>query len=249
MKTRNNVHILTGIKELAEKWLRDRTTKKDFPVETMFNCIETNFSPTRPENLSRENWRLTKQLLLAENNTSPEKVLEKRISSFTDDKWANQVPTASGFYRSEGRKRSIDLVFEKNDSTFIFYELKVSPTSGEACDAAIELLSYGLLYIFSRTQLNAYQGLRLMKARTIHLRVIGTYDYYQKQKGKPKGPSLQLQDAISQSVNRFVSVCLPELKMDFGFDVLAKDFSWSLKDKENRMKILAALDGIRPLFG
>ena len=36
--------------------------------------------------------------------------------------------------------------------------------------------------------------------------------------------------------------------MDFGFDTFAEGFSWSLTDKENKMKILAALNGIHPLF-
>jgi hypothetical protein len=103
------------------------------------------------------------------------------------------------------------------DSTFVFYELKVLPESGDVFDATIELLGYGLLYIFSRT-LDAYKNCSLMKARTVQLRVLGTWDYYQKQAGKRTGPSKQLQDAISQNLNHFASACLPKCKMDFGFD-------------------------------
>jgi hypothetical protein len=88
-----------------------------------------------------------------------------------------------------------------------------------------------------------------MKARTIQLRVLGTYDYYQKQKGRPKGPSVQLQDAISQSLNQFASASLGRFSMDFQFDVFRQDFSWSVADQKNNRKILAALKGIRPLFG
>jgi hypothetical protein len=47
--------------------------------------------------------------------------------------------------------------FGSNISTFVFYELKVLPTSGGAFSAAIELLGYGLLYIFSRNRLDAYK--------------------------------------------------------------------------------------------
>jgi hypothetical protein len=248
MKPRKTAHILTGIHKLAERWILDNRPKRKFPLEAMFSCIETNFSPNRPENLSKENWRFTKESLLAEQNKSPEKVLEKKISKFTGGKWANQVPVASGFYQSGGRKRCIDLVFESSDSTFVFYELKVLPTSGKAFDAAIELLGYGLLYIYSRERLDAYKESPLMKARTIHLRVLGTCDYYQKQKGTLRGPSLNIQGAISQSLNQFVLTNFSEFKMDFGFDTFAESFSWSLMDKENKRKIRAALNGIRPLF-
>jgi hypothetical protein len=110
MQARNNMHILTGINELAEEWLRGRSPKERFPIEAMFNSIENNFLPSKPENLSQQNWRLTKETAVADDNPSLEKVLEKKISSFTDDKWPNQVPVASGFYRSQGRKRCIDLV-------------------------------------------------------------------------------------------------------------------------------------------
>jgi hypothetical protein len=87
-----------------------------------------------------------------------------------------------------------------------------------------------------------------MKAQTVRLRVLGTCDYYQKQKDKPTGPSLQLQHAISQSLDHFVSASLPEFKMDFGFDDFPENFYWSLADKENDKKILEALREIQPLF-
>jgi hypothetical protein len=249
MKTKNATHILSGISELARTW-RDGS-RKDFtkiPLEEMFRCVERNFLPSRPNNLSKENWRFTKKTILDEDNLSPEKVLEKKISRLTNDQWVNQVPAASGFYGSGGRKRSIDLVFESADSTFVFYELKVLSESGHAFNAAIELLGYGLLYIYSRTRLATYKECRLMKARTVHLKVLGTWDYYKKQTSKRTAPSNQLEDAISLNLSRFACTWLPMCQMDFGFDTFPPDFVWSVAARKDDRKILSAVEGIHPLF-
>src|ERR1017187_9382817 len=125
-------NILAGVNELARTWkMGFPTNSTRFPLAEMFNCIERNFSPSRPDNLSQENWRFSKQRILKSDNPSSEKVLEKRIVHFADDHWANQVPVASGFVGSGGRKRSIDLVFKKADNAFVFYELKTAPKSGD----------------------------------------------------------------------------------------------------------------------
>jgi hypothetical protein len=175
-------HILTGVNELARAWMKGfLTNSKRCPLEEMLACIDGNFSPSRPANLSKENWRFTKQLKLSVHSRSSEKVLEKKISHFAGKRWVNQVPAASGFCGSGGRKRSIDLVFQKADAAFVFYELKTTPKSGNVFDAAIELLGYGLLYVYSRTRATAYKDCRLMKASEVHLRVLGTADYYSQQ--------------------------------------------------------------------
>jgi hypothetical protein len=165
------------------------------------------------------------------------------FSSLLKPKWVNQVPTASGYRESGDRKRSIDLVFTSGDSTYVFYELKVLPESGDTFDATIELLGYGLLYIYSRLSLGAYKECSLMKAETVHLRVLGTWDYYQRTK-----PSMQFQDAISLNLNQFAYACLPECKMDFGFDTFPREFVSSLANREDDKRILSAVEGIHPLF-
>ena len=87
-----------------------------------------------------------------------------------------------------------------------------------------------------------------MRAQTVQLRVLGTWDYYQRQIGKRTGPSKQLQGSISLSLNQFASARLPTCKMDFGFDTFPKEFSWSLASKDDKEKILDAVKGIHPLF-
>jgi hypothetical protein len=248
MKTKNS-NLLTGFDELTKPW-RDgsRPDLGTMPLETMYKCIEANFSPSRPNNLSRQNWRFTKELYIEIRNLSREKGLEKSISLFSGDKWANQVPTASGFCRSEDRGRRLDLVYESTDSTFVFYELKVTPASGDFIHAAIELLGYGLLYVFSRS-LPAHKECRLMKAKTVHLRVLGTWDYYEQQINRRRiGPTKEHEEGLSVNVNQFASNRLPGFNMDFGFDTFLRNFSWSVEDRKNKEKVLAALDGIHPLF-
>jgi hypothetical protein len=249
MSAKTDLHILTGIDELTKPW-RDgsRNDFENIPLKQMYRCIHDNFKPSRSlENLSEHNWRFTKETVIGVANSSPEKRLEKKISSLLDPRWVNQVPAASGFRGSGGRKRSIDLVFEPVDSVFVFYELKVLPKSGSALDATFELLGYGLLYIYSR-RLARYKEHRLMKAHTVQLRVLGTWKYYDEQRGKRTGPSKQLQDAVSLNLNQLASDCLPECKMDFGFDTFPKSFSWPMTDGYDEKRILVALAKIHPLF-
>ena len=177
----------------------------------------------------------------------PRRYWKKKISHFARKRWVNQVPAASGSCGSGGRKRSIDLVFHKADAAFVFYELKTTPKSGNVFDAAIELLSYGLLYVYSRTSTAAYKGRRLMKASEAHLRVLGTADYYSQQT-VDTGLLKKLQDAISNSLNDLASTHLPGCKLDFGFDIFPDEFKWFVKDQEDRSKILNALGGIHPLI-
>src|ERR1700686_4053541 len=79
--------------------------------------------------LAHNLWRVLSYRLLHDR-------LTEGCAIASSNKWANQVPTASGFCRSEDRGRRLDLVYESTDSTFVFYELKVSPASGDFIHAA-----------------------------------------------------------------------------------------------------------------
>jgi len=275
--------ILSGIDELAHAWSKESPTNvKSFPLEKMFTCICENFKPSRTlDDLSQENWRFEKKLQIDPNHTGPETVLEKSISLYADDnpsnqvkwdntfkwadqiKWANQVPTSSGFRGEGGGKRNIDLVLARSESSFVFYELKVlresddsrkKPRFDKAFSAAIELLGYGLLYIYSRTRLTGhpyYSTSPLMQTmiKTVHLRVLGTWRYYDLQKDQRTGASIQLQEMISNSLNLFAAAHSLKFSLDFKFDTFPQDFLWSVKDKNDKKKIRAALARIQPLFG
>jgi hypothetical protein len=254
-------HILSGIDELAKEWFKEfGKMPLPFPFEEMYRRISDNFKPSRGlGKLSKQNWRFEKKPDLAAHNKSLEKVLEKKMSEYADHRWANQVPAASGFCGTGGRKRSIDLVFKSDDSTFvIFYELKVLPESGNALSAAIELLGYGLLYIYTRTHLGEYEDSPYMKARTVSLRVLGTRNYYQRQACKSTDATKELENEISLNLNKFASTKLLDCTMDFGFYVFPDTFVWTEEDvkdlrddaKRNdiRAKIVAAINGIDRLI-
>ena len=100
-------------------------------------------------NPSRENWRWKRHLKLAANNTSPELKLERAIVRHCGENWSNQMPTASGLVGLAADKRAaIDLVNRDRQGGYAFIEIKVA--SDNPLFAAIEILQYGLLFVWSR---------------------------------------------------------------------------------------------------
>jgi hypothetical protein len=100
-------------------------------------------------NPSRENWRWKRHPDLPRANKSPEIRLERSIVSACGDNWSNQMPTASGLVGPTADKRAaVDLVYREDLSTYSLIELKVN--SDNPLFAAIEILMYGLLFVWSR---------------------------------------------------------------------------------------------------
>ncbi len=98
---------------------------------------------------SKENWRWKRHLELGEMNVSPELQLERAIVNACGDDWSNQMPTASGLIGPAVDKRAaVDLVYRKDAMTYSFIELKVA--SDTPLFAAIEILMYGLLFVWSK---------------------------------------------------------------------------------------------------
>ena len=56
------------------------------------NWVESNKIYNKPA--SEKNWRFTKQLGVANHNSSAEVTLESKIVDITDENWVNQVPTS-----------------------------------------------------------------------------------------------------------------------------------------------------------
>ena len=98
---------------------------------------------------SKENWRWKRHLDLAPENASPELRLERAIVATCGESWSNQMPVASGLVGSATDKRAaVDLVYRKDSTTYSLFELKVE--SNNPLFAAIEILSYGILFVWSR---------------------------------------------------------------------------------------------------
>ena len=158
----------------------------------------------------------------------------------------NQMPVASGLLPkhdkenpnkrtpSEGR-RAIDLVYRPDGPSgpIEFLELKVMRGDGSRDslrEAALELLEYGILYLFSRKNLvdlgydkpsddNSYD---VLNAPIIRLRVLSTSSYYA---GQSIG-SFPI-DATNTALKKIIANNgFGNLEMDIGFQVLADHGDW-----------------------
>jgi len=172
---------------------------------------------------TRKNWRFDKQREIAEKNPSREKVLEKAIvdPAITGGDWANMIPTSSGLTGSGGTHRNIDLA-RRDGTHFTFIELKW--LTNTPLFAAMEILQYGLIYVFSRRNIQELQFCQdqqpCLRATQISLRVVAPKKFY------ARYDMCWLEQAISAGLSDFTDE-LP-LTMDFGFDAFPSwfDHSW-----------------------
>ncbi len=212
--------------------------------------VESNWSGKKSR--SRQNWRL-KPIPLDENSgymkdpkwKNSEVRLEREIVAACAGRLelCNQMPVASGLLplpsknadgkrrvSSEGR-RAVDLIYrpERANGPIEFLELKVLRSNGSRDnirDAALELLGYGVLYLFSRkcrsdlgydmaTDGNTYE---VLDAPHIRLRVLAPQNYYAGQ----VITSFSV-DAANRALNDYIRKDreLDKLKMDIGFEQLA----------------------------
>ena len=137
-------------------------------IADLYGQMEKNRTDRSP---SQENWRSESQTTLNSKNRSPEVLLERAIAILGErgilEGWFNQVPVASGLVNSSADKRAaIDLVRHRNDRAE-FVELKWE--SDTPAFAAIEILQYGLAYLFSYVNREAFKYTRkpLMNVKEI----------------------------------------------------------------------------------
>jgi len=220
--------ILDGLDSVREK-LKDHSLKYSEAIK-LVNCFYDGMKGNikrAPDRWSKENWRFSRALHINKNNQSPEKKLEKWVAWMSErgrKDWANQVPTASGLInRDADKKRSIDLVYRiKKSDEYDFIELKVDKKAGDAYYAAVEILSYGVLYLIHRTNITynkckKSKDKELLKATTIHLKVLAPVEYYD-------GNDLRrYQNTISSAIRQYTKKIVPGLKMDFTFEVFSPD--------------------------
>jgi len=167
-----------------------------------------------PHPPGQQNWRFRKKLKISPKNESAEKKLEKRIAFLTGDDWANQIPTSSGLVDAGGRHCNIDLA-HRQGTAYSLIELKWR--SNTPIYAAVEILSYGLVYLFSRLRRGqlGYDGNVVFDATAIHLQVLAPRAYY---RGAEQGRLDWLSTAISDGVAHVTADHIGNnLTMDFGF--------------------------------
>lgn len=219
-------------------------------IDLAIREIKSNWSGEKSR--SSQNWRV-KRIPLDEHSgylknpkwENSEVRLERKILEACAERldlW-NQMPVASGLLplpgkdaegkrriSSEGR-RAVDLIYRPGGANgpIEFLELKVKRNNGSwdsVLDAALELLGYGVLYLFSlehrqvlgydkRTAENTYE---VLDAPHIRLRVLAPQNYYADQDMTSfsiNAANRALEDYIRE--NREMG----KLKMDIGFEQLA----------------------------
>jgi len=183
------------------------------------------------ESTGTKNWRWEKQPQIDTKNRSQEVRLERLIVNTTNDDWVNQVPIASGLTRGGDRRRAIDLAYRCGDGSYELIELKVDQKAGSPLFAAMEILQYGLLYVFYREHLKTLEPKpleaekkKLLGAAAIHLKVLAPESYYKNRKDEEYrlGP---LKKMINEGLETFLAGRKFGFKMDFEFQKFHRDFA------------------------
>lgn len=215
-------------------------------IEEIFKRIETNWknSPRRKQGKSpsRENWRYEPHEHYA--SKSPEVQLERKIVKACPD-WVNQVPTSSGLLdHLHDRVRNIDLLRKIEPSRLEFIELKVE--SDTPLYAAMEILGYGLIYLFStrhQDELGYIPSDRnVLGATDVYLKVLAPYEYYTEYR------LAWLQELINEGLKEFLGT-LPDLgvSMDFSFEAFPPHFRWS-PGETDEPEVAAAVLNRQPVY-
>jgi hypothetical protein len=196
--------VLEGVEQLVDDWLElsfnaetlplyqhktaalEVSKRKSIPSATGFLIAAERKMAANWEKKhrlpSQENWRFTQREYISEGNKSAEVGLERAIVQAADSNhWANQVPTSSGLIGpSVDKVRNVDLVYRDDQGNYSLIELKVA--SDNPLFAAIEILLYGVLLIWSRKNAAALGYTKekqpVLFASSINLVVLAPHKYY-----------------------------------------------------------------------
>ena len=146
-------------------------------VPSLFERLNQNWAIATSTKCSRslENFRWPyPKTDLTKGNPSLEVSLERELIGALvaahRTEWSNQVPLISGIAGPHAfKRRAVDLVRKHNDDCFEFVELKID--SDTPVSAAIEVLTYALLWLLSRRdrQTLGYLASPILKARSLRL--------------------------------------------------------------------------------
>ena len=192
-------------------------TKSMDNVTDIYNQMEANCP--NPRSTSKKLWKLRHACDIADNNDSPEKMLEKAVAMLAArghmPEWFNQCPAASGIIDPDSdRKSSVDLVhWDALNKHARLVELKWE--SDDPLHALREILRYGTAYIFCRVHRNnlPLQNRPLMDARHVSLEVVAPRGFYNGYNEKDRFAQM------SKSLNEFASSKINGLTMSL--DALA----------------------------
>lgn len=195
--------------------------------------IQRNWDYAEHHSESQQNWRFTKNKGIDPGNQSKEVQYERALVNIPEDvwpdskNWANQVPVASGLTGSNSdRRRCIDLVHKGADREYDFIELKIK--SNTPLFAAMEILTYGILYVFYREAdcISKYRHIHenenMLIADAIHLMVAAPSAYYRDADRDVRGSRVDrswLEPSLNAGLSRFLIESGFTFKMDFAFRI------------------------------
>ena len=186
--------ILDGVRNILDPNQHNDEKNFTLSIQAAYERIQNNWNgkPSR----SKKNWELRFVPLPEDiskqkqgHSHKAEVPLERAIASAFQGKntiW-NQMPVASGLVESsyKDKRRAVDLVYKPDSSkaSYEFLELKVANNKHDSpSDATIEIIEYGLLYLFSRHYAKSLgyspEKTPVLKASHIGLRVLAEMEYY-----------------------------------------------------------------------
>jgi len=211
-------------------------------IKKIYQKVEQNWNDrSYKKDPSEKNWSFPKHRRISSKNKSSEVMLERKIVKIPQ--WANQVPAASGLVNERlDKRRAVDLVRQCQDGSYELVELKVK--SDTPLYAAMEILQYGVLYIFSRAKREVFRYTKeqnpLLWATAVHLKVLAPCEYY-------KGCKLDwFEDEINSGLKRYIAEPTFDFQMDFKFEAFPPSFS--LKPFPQPDAIIVALSDLRPVY-
>jgi hypothetical protein len=222
-----------GVSDYTSKSAALSLKERGYPAEAatlvpnLFEVINRNWiAAVRDDqrSTSQENFRWhCPQTNSADQNKSPEVTLERALicALIKADRidWSNQVPLISGIAGPHAfKRRAVDLVQRRGNSSFEFVELKVD--SDTPVRAAVEILVYGVLWLLSRRDRQAlgYSAGPLLDARQLTLSVLAPRGYYNRYSVEP------LASAIGDGLRKLGEQ--HAVTMGFGFTAFPVSFSW-----------------------
>ncbi len=244
---------ITALKKLCEN---PPATDGAVLADTLLAKIEQNWRAGRDKHdtaPSRENWRFRKAGKMSTRNASAEVTFERELADLGGENWANQVPTSSGLLGPHAdKRRAIDLVERTGAGEFELIELKIE--SDTPLFAALEILEYGALYVFSRVEVKAlgYEPgfSEILEAQHIKLRVLAPQPFYEfKTRGGRHPYQLDwLEQTLQTAAGRLSKRIGREFQMDFRFEIFPDEFAWGPEHRRCRSHILKMMAGRRPLI-
>jgi hypothetical protein len=150
--------------------------------------------------------------------------------------WTNQMPVASKLTNEPEGRRAIDLVHRCRDGVYDFIELKLPGDKSHETPlaAAIEVLIYGLLYVFSRVHLKELKYDSLEKevlsdaTKQINLLVVAPLRFYVDERSRDKRTYnlAWFQRSLNSGLSAVLQVTDPKLalRMSFQFEAIDDKF-------------------------